>query len=416
MRRGRLPVRMAVGFAVALGMASGCARAGGEIGGEVPATPLQVIATNPVPLSTVDPFDGSVRIEFQRTLSERPTEGPPADAVVVSPRLGDVQVSAGRGGIEISMEGGFRVPSVYRITVLPRFRDRYDNPMPGPFDLIFSTGPELEPNLLAGIASDFLTLDPLPGVRVDAMPSAEGPTLSTVTDSVGIFTFPYLPAGRYTLVAYDDLNRNREPDFSEPQDVAEVGMTRGDTLVITSLALLEPDTTAAVFEAVAVLDSLTLEATFDDYLIPESLAGATAVVTREGANAPEVLEVLGLQAWRARQSNPDDPPPPGAALPTQDVAIVLSRPLLPEVEYTVEVSGIQNVQGIGGGGGSRELTLPAPPPPPPSADAGLGQDPADPDGFPIGDPDAPLPADPDPPVPADPPAPDDPLPDDPLPG
>src|SRR5690606_745988 len=100
--------------------------------------------------------------------------------------------------------GGFRERAIYRVTVLPLFRDRYGNGMDGPVELLFSTGPELEPNLLAGIVSDFLTLDPVAGVRVDAVPAEGGPISSAVADSAGIFAFPHLPSGPYRIRAYED--------------------------------------------------------------------------------------------------------------------------------------------------------------------------------------------------------------------
>jgi hypothetical protein len=399
---------------------AGCARTGGvQIGGDVPEEPVRVTGSQPGHLTTVDPFGGPVRIQFERTLSERPTQGSPAEAVVVSPRSGDVMVSVGRGGIEIAMEGGFRQETVYRITVLPRFRDRFDNRMDGTFELIFSTGPELEPNLLAGITSDRLTLQPESGMRVDARPPGDGPIHSTLSDSLGVFTFPHLPAGRYTLVAYDDLNRNREPDFLERQDVTEVGMNLGDTLIVTELQLLAPDTTAAVLEEIALVDSITLRVGFDDHLDPEApLSDVQAILTRDDANAPEVEEILTVDEWSARDADPsddpDDPdaapatpapaPDPGPGLPSQELILILSRPLLPEVSYTLTMGGVRNINGVADGGGVLEFEGPAAPPDP-------ADDPVPGDVLP-GDvvPDAPSPGFP---VPGD-PAPGDTTPGDPV--
>lgn len=365
--RETLRTCVAAAFLVAGTVAlAGCARTSGQIGGEVPEAPLQITSTNPEPFSTVDPFDGPVRIQFQRGLSERPLRGSPVEAVVVSPQAGPLQVTSGGGGIEISMEGGFLERTVYRITVLPRFRDRYDNVMTGAFDLIFSTGPELEPNFLAGIVTDRISGAAADGVRVDLVPAEGGTPSSTLSDSTGVFALPHLPAGRYAVVAYEDLNRNREPDFAEPQASSEVGMNRGDTLVVPELMLLSPDTSAAVLETVAIQDSLTLRLTFDDYLNPSDLGPAEALLTREGANAPEVVEILGLALWRVRQTDPDVPPPPAAVRPARDLAIVLSRPLLPEVTYGVAVQGVVNLNGVPGGGGEGEVTGPPAAPAPPA--------------------------------------------------
>ena len=388
--RGLLGAWILVVLAVA-----GCARTGSiQIGGEVPETPVRVIGSQPEHLSRVDPFGGSVHISFDRTLSERPVQGPPADAVVVSPHTGAVEVTAGRGGLEISMEGGFRAETVYRIIVLPRFQDRFNNTMASRFELIFSTGPDLEPNLLAGFISDRLTLRPEDGIRVDAIPPEGDLVHSAVSDSAGVFTFPYLESGRYTVVAYDDLNRNREADFLERQDLAEVGLNFGDTLIVTGLRLLASDTTAAVLETVSVLDSISLRLVFDDYLDPDlPLETVQAELTREGANAPEIVQVLRRPQWTRRGADPADPAPVVADLPDQELIVVLSRPLLPDLTYVLGVEGIRNINGIGGGGGSVEFESPTEPPEPPA--------PAVP-----GDP---LPGDPDPANPGDPADPTDPV-------
>src|SRR5690606_28510890 len=148
--------------------------------------------------------------------------------------------------------------------------------------------------------------------------------------------------------------------------------------------------TPAFLETVSMEDSLVIRAVFDDYVDVASLESAQGTVVREGANAPEVLEILPLAVWRARSAEPDDPLPPNALRPTRPLAIVLSRPLLPEVEYRVEVAGIANVNGVPEGGGSQPLEVAAPPAPPPPADAPQGLDPDAPPPEPAG---APGPAD-----------------------
>jgi hypothetical protein len=234
--------------------------------------------------------------------------------------------------------------------------------MTSSLEFIFSTGPELEPNFLAGIVTDRISGQGTAGARVDLVPNEGGLTTSTLTDSTGVFALPHLPAGRYAVVAYEDRNRNREPDFAEPKASFEVGMNRGDTLVAPELALLASDTTAAVLELVAIQDSVTLRVTFDDALDPTNLETLEAILTREGANAPEVLEILGLPRWRARGANPEATPPADAARPTREIAIVLSRPLLPDVAYGIAIQGVVNLNGIPGGGGDGEILGPPVPP------------------------------------------------------
>ena len=369
--------------------AAGCARSQAPEGGAVPEIPLQVRETRPANLSFVEPFTGSVEIWFARTVAENLTQGSSRDAIIVSPANGEIEVRTGEDRIEISMEGGFQAITVYRVTVLPRFQDRFQNAMGAAFDLFFSTGPEFEPNLVAGLISDRLTLDAVREARVDAI-SADGDIVQTaVADTMGIFTFPYLLSGVYTVVAYEDDNRDGEPGFAEIQDSVGVSVTQGDTLIITDLELLSPDSTAAVLNEVAVLDSTVLQLNFDDYLDPnEPLDGVEAIVAPEDGDPIEVSEVIHSAEWEDRQAAGAEPGPNAAdvapqtdsvavanelLLPVQDLVLVLSAPPVPDEIYEVRIRGVRNINGVPGGGGSVDLMWVLTPPPaevpPPSPDA-----------------------------------------------
>jgi len=409
-----------------LGLAlGGCARTIGPTGGDVPELPPRVVSTSPEDFALVAPFDGPVRIEFERTLSERTTTGSLRDAVVVSPLTGEVTVSQRGRRLEIRMEGGFRSEAVYRITVLPRFQDRFRNPLDRPVELFFSTGPEFDETLVAGLLTDRLSGDEVAGARVDAVPLAEGPTYSAMSDSTGVFAFRYLPPGDYRVTAWDDMNRNREPDFTERQADTRVSVAPADTLVITTLELLQPDTTAAVLRSAQALDSLAVELTFDDPLDPEaSTEGVRAMLdhpedaeeedrTRE---LPRVLEVLHPHVWEERQAaaeaaaaaaaaraadpdapdpeipEPTDPDDPDEApdelaaeepvRPGMRLVLVLDRPLPADTRIVVRVEGVENLAGIPDGGGEVAFTTPEAPAPP-EADPPPNPDPdQDPPGAP----------------------------------
>ncbi len=404
-----------------------CARPQAPQGGPVPETFLTVSETRPANLSTVEPFDGPVQIRFPRTMSQRLTRGSPRDAVVVSPQTGEVEVRTSGAGLEISMEGGFTAGSLYQITVLPRFQDRFQNSMGEAFNLFFSTGPEFEPNLVAGLVSERLTLQEVQEARVDASRGDEGVVRSVVSDSTGVFSLPYLPSGSYTLVAYEDGNRDGEPGFVEIQDSVDITVSPGDTLIVAELALLAPDTTAAMLDEVDMGDSLSVVATFDDYIDPtEPLDGVGATVTPEEGEPIEVTEIVHVAEWQDRQAadaaaappDPDAPgddpdgapadpavdptPPPGPqpgaqqddagpVLPARELVLILSVPPLLDTPYEVTIEGVRNINGIPDGGGSAELMRTAPPPALPAADPdapGAGDTPPDSIVNPDVDPDA----------------------------
>jgi hypothetical protein len=384
-------------LALAVG-ASGCARTIAPTGGEVPEFPPLVVQTSPDTFAVVQPFGGAVTFHFERTLSERLATGSLRDAVVVSPRTGEVEVRQRGNRVEVRMEGGFRAPAVYRVTLLPRFQDRYQNRMDRPVELFFSTGPAFDPTLVAGLVVDRITGQDFPQARVEAIPEAEGPAYAAVSDSTGVFAFRYLPPGAYRLVAWDDRNRNRALDPSEPVAETRVSVASADTLVVAELALLAPDTTPAVLASARALDSVTVEVTFDDYLAPEwDPSGVLArLLDEDGAPAaalPRVVEVLHHAVWEQREAeaaaadaadDPDDPDtpaptaepadPPEPLLPDRRLVLVLEGPLPPGVTLTVEVERVENVNGVGGGGG--EVTFETPPAPEPAAppDPGLPPD------------------------------------------
>lgn len=340
-----------------LTLASGCARPQPPLGGAVPETPLEVAETVPANLSVVPPFEGPVEIRFRRPLSERTLAGLPQDAVLLSPATGEVEVDIGDESIEVSLEGGFQAGQVYRLTLLPNVQDRFNNRMARAFDLFFSTGPELEPNLVAGIVQDRLTLEPAEAMRVDAV-SADGAVIqSAATDSTGVFSFPYLTAGSYTLVAYDDVARDGSADFFDPQDSLGVTVSPGDTLIVTDLSVLEPDSTAAVLQEVASIDPMTLRVTFDDYLDPNvPLIGLTGLVRAGGGLIP-VGEYLHEYAWEIRTAAAAAAAQPaGAPLPSRDMILVLTAPTVSGVTYEVELQSVPNINGVPGGGGTAEVT------------------------------------------------------------
>lgn len=386
---------------LATGALGGCARTVAPTGGTVPDLPPGLVSTNPDTFAVVRPFGGPVRFEFERTLSERLTTGSLRDAVVVSPRTGEVTVRQRGSRIEVSMEGGFRSSAVYRITLLPHFQDRFRNTFDRPVELFFSTGPAFDETLVAGLVTDLLTGAEVRGARVDAVPVDDGPTYSTVADSTGVFAFRFLPAGAYRIVAFDDVNRNRTPDFPERQAATQVTVGPADTLIVSEMELLQPDTTAAVLAAVALVDSVAVALDFDDPLDPDHRLGEVRVTLhplpadslREGERAveaaelPAIVEVIHGHIHEARRAQGDPPAPdpaggdppadPAAAgepeaggapqdpeeriRPGRRLVAILEGPLPPGVRLIVRVEGVENLAGIPGGGGEGTLATPEPP-------------------------------------------------------
>ncbi len=354
----------------------GCARPGRPPGGPEDRIPPVVVGTWPDTFAVVEPTRDPIRIEFSERISERPLRGTLNEAVIVSPTTGESRVKHTRRGLEVSLLGGLRPGTVYRVTVLPVIKDLFGNPMPDAFEFVFSTGPPFPPNALAGLVTDRLTGEAVEDARVDARlrtAAPEDPTHTTRTDTAGVFALRFLPPGRYELAAYVDRNRNGEPDFQEPQAFGVQLLGETDTLVV-QLALLLPDTTPARLVRAEAVDSFLLRLEFDDYLDPESsLARVGVRLSREGEEGPSVLRILHeheVEAFlRARADSlaraaGEEPSPPEEAeapgegggeeappLPGRGLAVVLGGALEPRRPYDLSVTGIVNINGVPGGGG-----------------------------------------------------------------
>ena len=299
MRRGWALVATCALIAVA------CGRRDIPSGGPEDRFPPFVVETMPDTFATIEPGDLSIRFRFSERISERPSGGGLRDAVVVSPEVGDLRVKHRRQGLEVSAGEGFLPNRVYRVTLLPVIRDMFGNTLVDPFDLVFSTGGEIIPNVVAGMVEDRVTGDAVPEVRVAARFSLEDDTLVHLnfSDTAGVFSLRYVPVGPFELWAWQDRNRDGELGESEPQSQVHPGEIREalDTTMAV-LTLVEPDTTPARLAKVEITDSVTLAIEIDDHIEPELVQG-----TIVGALVVVGFDTTGVAS--AADSVPEDEAP-----------------------------------------------------------------------------------------------------------
>ena len=213
-------------------------------------------------------LDGSIRFEFDERISERSSSGTLDDAVIISPKTGEVVVGHGSRSLTVELVGGFRPDLVYRVTLLPVVRDLFGNQMRDPFELIFSTGGETVPTTLAGIAWDRITGSGVNDYQVWATPLDEDSIVHVaVTGNQGVYAFRYIPGASYEIVAFEDRNADAVLDMMEIQGSSRLSIENGDT-VFLNFPVLQPDTTPAALVSALALDSVTLLLEFDDYLDP----------------------------------------------------------------------------------------------------------------------------------------------------
>jgi hypothetical protein len=377
-------------FAVLLLWPAGCARPLPPPGGEQDQSPPEIIATTPEHESVVPEFRGSVTFRFNERISERGVE----DAVLVSPRIGEVKVSRGRTEIRASVEGGWRAGIVYRVVLLPGIRDLFNNERKAPAELVFSTGPALPQGAIAGLVADRITGRPATQVMVEAKPRGDSIAYITAADSAAFFAFRYMSAGIYDVTAYVDQNRNRRRDPSEPATRNAIASVNRDTdTVPLDLAVVPADTSAPRLLRAEGRDSTQVRLFTDDYLdpaaelefvrativsLPDSVAlePKPRLLTVDSFNAIERLRRDSLRAdslrrdtTRADTTGARRPPAAvaprgtGPLLPYQEFVLVPAAPLSPGRKYRLTVEGLTNISGRSGGGGTIEFEVPVARPP-----------------------------------------------------
>lgn len=404
--RGRGPVAVLV-------LAAACAQPQAPPGGEQDRTPPAIVSIQPEPLSIRDgAFEGPVRILFAERISER-LDGVRAldEAVLVSPMPNPVKVHRRRTGIDIEMVGGWPAGHVYRVFVRGVLADLFGNVRREPIEVVFSTGPPLLNTVVGGVVTDRITGEVVDGAHVAATRRGDGTTYLAVSDTGGFFALRYIAAGAYDVVAFQDRNRNREAEFSEPVDTTLAGVAVEDTAIVT-LALLPGDSTPARLLKAEPRDSTAVVLSFDDYVdpvapvagrarlfaMPDStlvgggelvhvhvfdarLAAADSVARAVAADSvarAALADTLLTDSAAAQPADrvlmvPDTVPGemgmasdsavadtvPEEPLPTRSVVLIPDSALVPEWTYLVELEGLVNIRGVEGGGGAVPFRAPA---------------------------------------------------------
>jgi len=267
--------------------------------------PPVVVSVEPEPFALVEPGTDRLRVRFNERISEQTGSGLLEDAVQISPEVAELEVEHKRDGLEVKIPGGLRPGVAYTIRIVPILRDMFGNPMAVPFEWAVSTGGDFSENAVVGQVWDRATGEYLRDVRVVMTPDPreEGDTPRYVVTSgeEGLYALRILPPGSFRLEAFQDRNRNREPDAGEPRGSVVDSLGPADTLFL-SLAVLVPDTTAAILAQGEVLDSLVVRLLFDDFVDPTVPVEGVAVTL-----GPDTAQVPPEEAGLVPDSLRGDP-------------------------------------------------------------------------------------------------------------
>jgi len=389
-------------------LGSACARPLPPPGGPEDRLPPRLTGTTPEALAVMPAGDEPVVFRFDERISERNFS---EMLVTVSPLDGALRLDRDGNEIRVRIDGGWRPNRVYRVVILPGVRDLFANERKEAAELVFSTGPPVPNNAVAGIVLDRVTGRAAQNGVITAVRRADTVTYMAVADTGGFFSLRHLPLGVYDVRAFSDQNRNRRRDSAEPLDSGQVQTLSSDTDTMTVVFnVLANDTTPAEPTSAEMIDSLRVRVQLDDYVAPDAPTSQIRVLLHTLPDSTPYLvntRVVTATVWdsiKAADAAAADSaaaagdsvaaPVPGAParatpprarpmpqqqqqpallgpLPSRDLIVILEGPLLPG-RYAITLSGITNLNGVPGGGGIErfEVRASAPPtttPPPTTA-------------------------------------------------
>jgi hypothetical protein len=374
--------------AVAL-LVSGCASPGVPPGGPVDVTPPELVATIP-DSGSVGVKPKEVIFRFDETVAERPVSVTTlSDLFLISPRDGVPEASWHRGEIGVRPTHGWRANTPYTVIMMSGLSDLRGNVRKTGASTFFSTGTTIPRTKLAGNVFDWVSGTPAAGALVESFvaPDTIHPYVA-LADSNGGFVIERMPPARYTVRAYLDRNKNLTIDPSEPWDSLSINVSDSAR---TDLIIFVHDTVAPRLRDVRLVDSLTLQVTFDKPVDPTLTLSAAnfALIAPDSSRIPIVSAGPPPKDATAKANPAVAPPAPirppvrGRApvparsdttlvpkpvmprpVPISDAVIKLQHPLTPKLLYHVRAIGIRGLFGRMADS-ERTFSPPAPPPAPP---------------------------------------------------
>jgi hypothetical protein len=394
-------------------LTAACARIEPPPGGPPDEISPSLIATRPDSLASISAFDGAVEFVFDEVISEgsQPSMGLGTSdlekLVILSPTENFPRVRWKRSVIEVEPKEGWRPNRVYRVELLPGVVDLQRNKLDSGTVVTFTTGAPLPTVTLSGRVIDWPTGRMARPALIDAVLLPDSLHYRALSDSNGGYSFGPLPRGEYLVYGVIDQNRNLRREFRDSFDSTRV---RADSSTEVAVLWAFPrDTVGPRLQNVAAPDSLAADLGFnqplDPYqqfdtsnvrivLLPDSTPiGVVSLRSkaaddsvqrslREAADTARRVDTTRAGLDSARQAAEERLKPPAqGGVSEADRAIISSRPPLfdhliarvttpfvPGRQYSIQVTGIRNVNRVAA---ESRLPLPIPerPPPPPPADS-----------------------------------------------
>ncbi len=245
-------------------------------GGPEDHTPPKIVRVTP-DTNAVNVHDDAVDFRFDGVVSDR--SGPSQDLnglFLISPRDGPPRIDWHRDRISVRPQGHWRPNTAYRVTMLPGLADLSNNVTKYTYSFVFSTGPTIPPYGILGRVFDWGAQRIAPRALVEAIRHidstathrADSLVYEDIADSTGQFQLGPLDSGTYAVVAFIDPNHNAKRDVGELWDSTLVHVTT--TQPYLEMLAAHRDTIGPSMTTVAMLDSVTIQLSFDKPLSPEA--------------------------------------------------------------------------------------------------------------------------------------------------
>ena len=385
-----------------------CARIAAPPGGPVRNTPPVLVSVFPDSQLVQPGFRGNVEFRFDEVVSEGGSpnfgygNGGLEQLILLSPDTAVPRVEWHRDRITVRPKHGWQPNTVYRVELLAGVRDLQPraNELKTGRVVTFTTGEVAPTRILSGRIIDWGARRGVATALVEAFHLPDSLRYRAVTDSNGRFRLGPLPDGPYLVVGTVDQNRDHRRQVSEPWDSATVAANKDN---VGEIWTFSRDTLPPRIQEIARQDSNSIALTFTRPIdpsqripadsirvrrLPDSLSiGASDALPKAIADSVHrviVRRTLAQDSAARRDSLRADsvaraapprrlprsnaPTPPKEDLPLDKRPILGSvlvvhtvGPVLPNVNYVVEVRGVRTAAGVSGPPVIRRLDAPPPP-------------------------------------------------------
>jgi hypothetical protein len=170
-----------------------------------------------------------VTITFSEWISR--TAAPRA-VTILPPLEGGVRIRVSGKRLAIAPVHAFADSTTYHIVITSHLTDLRNNPLPSPFTLVFSTGPNLDSGQIAGCIIDpsGTSIQTIVGLYREKDSCVDtilwgAPDYLTQTDSASFFFFENVRPGPYRITGFIDQNNNGRLDPGTEQAYAPLSRT-----------------------------------------------------------------------------------------------------------------------------------------------------------------------------------------------